>query len=85
MRRQISYTEPIPQFDAFGNRTDIPTRFTIIVNNDEEYALNMEIITNPARGITDIVVEDLPDDGPQQHSQQEMNDFISGMMDGVTN
>ena len=61
MKKQITYTEPIPQFED-GVRTDIPTTFIVIANSQDEYDAYMAAITNPARGITDIVEEDLPDE-----------------------
>ena len=61
MKKQITYTEPIPQFED-GVRTDVPTTFTVIANTHDEYDAHMAAITNPARRISDIAEEDLPED-----------------------
>ena len=54
MRKQITYTEPIPEFDAEGRRTDVPTVFSIIANGEEEMEAVEASIRNPERGITKI-------------------------------
>ena len=62
MRKQITYTEPIPQFDAEQNRLpDLIQTFVIIADNDDEYAVDTAAFNDPARGITVLSEEDLPD------------------------
>ena len=68
MRKQITYTEPIPQFDDNQNRLpDLIQTFVVIANNDDEYATDMAAFNDLARGITILGVEDLPED-PQMLS-----------------
>jgi len=56
MRLQITYNEPIPQFDDDRNRTDVMTEFTVIANNEEERQAHDTAIRNPDRGI--VIIEE---------------------------
>ena len=73
MRKQISYTEPIPQFDKQGGRLpDSLERFAVIAGSQEEFDAHMTAITDPTRGITDVVVEEADVAGDEPPSVEEL-------------
>ena len=76
MKKQISYTEPIPQFDDKGKRlADKFEKFIIVANNQEEFNAHMAAINDPTRGITDVVVSDLPPTAEELKAQMDEIDL----------
>jgi hypothetical protein len=63
MRKQIKYSEPIPQFNNKGKALKPKIeQFTVFSNNQSEYDAIMTAITDPERGITNIIESDLFDE-----------------------
>ena len=76
MRKQLTYLEPIPQFDNLGNKTIIYEQFIVPIPLDQ-YEATMTMLEE--RGCTNFEVEDIEDEITDEQRLTAVENFMLGI------